>query len=140
MKTLKYLCIAAMTIALLGCQTVKPEKSAERVKPVPVQLMSNELNALFVNKTVKSFNRKTKVISLTYYHPDGRAIQKRDQLERTGFWKIVNNEICLSMEDKKYSCRPVYRVGKKYYKYKVKKSGKKQKLIRYRSFVEGNAL
>ncbi len=136
MKFTQYIGIGLIALLLMGCQTVKPEKRV-KPKPVPVQLMNSELSALFVNHTVESYNLKNKVTSLTYYAPDGQAIQQRDQTNRLGSWKIVNNEVCLSMEDKPYSCRPVYKVGKRYYKYKARKNGSMKKIIRYRSFEAG---
>lgn len=117
-----------------GCQ-VKSERYE------PEKLTELELRKAFVGKTVESFNLISGSTSFTYYHPDGRVEQERYWERRTGFWKVnAQSEICLSMEGKPFSCRGVYKENKGLYKYRLNNEGEKEKIIRYRQFIVGNAL
>lgn len=122
----------AVALAVLaGCQ-VKPQSES-------TQLSAAELRALFVGKTVESYSLSSGATSFSYYHPDGRVEQLRYWEPREGRWKISDNQICLSMEDKDFSCRPVFREGDRYYKYRPE-GDKLVKILRYRQFLEGRQL
>tara|TARA_B100001063_G_C16706368_1_gene525484 strand:- start:675 stop:1082 length:408 start_codon:yes stop_codon:yes gene_type:complete len=134
MHSVKVLVIGLMWAMLMGCQ-VKSEK-----EPL-VQLSATEVNALFMGKTVESFNLISGITSFSFYTPDGRVLQERYWEQRTGRWRVNEKaEMCMSMEGTAYRCRTIYRKGQKYYKYRLDQDGKPQKIIRYRQFIEGNAL
>ncbi len=125
--------ITVLTLGILaGCQ-VKPQVEA-------VRLTKGELEALFVGKTVESYSLASGTTSFSYYHPDGKVEQVRYWENREGRWKITNDDqICLSMESKPFSCRAVFREGDRYYKYRVE-GGEWHKILRYRQFIEGRQL
>ncbi|MBV1786827.1 hypothetical protein KQ940_02040 [Marinobacterium sp. D7] len=122
----------AVALAVLaGCQ-IKPQSDR-------TQLSGAELRALFVGKTVESYSLSSGATSFSYYHPDGRVEQLRYWEPREGHWKISDNQICLSMEGRDFSCRPVFREGDRYYKYRSE-GDKLVKILRYRQFLEGRRL
>lgn len=125
--------IGALTLGILtGCQ-VKPQVEA-------VRLSKGELKALFVGKTVESYSLSSGTTSFSYYHPDGKVEQVRYWEKRDGRWKLTeDDQICLSMENKPFSCRAVFREGDRYYKYRPKDGGWR-KILRYRQFLEGRHL
>lgn len=134
MRSVKILVMGLMGLVLIGCQ-VKSEK-----EPL-VQLSAAEVKALFVGKTVESFNLISGTTSFSFYTPDGRVLQERYWEQRTGTWQVNDKaEMCMSMEGTAYRCRTIYRKGKKYYKYRMAQDGTPQKIIRYRQFIEGNVL
>lgn len=134
MHSVKILLMGLMGLVLIGCQ-VKSEK-----EPL-VQLSAAEVKALFMSKTVESFNLISGTTSFSFYTPDGRVLQERYWEQRTGRWRVNDKaEMCMSMEGTAYRCRTIYRKGKKYYKYRMAQDGKPQKIIRYRQFIEGNVL
>ncbi len=120
---------------LQGCQTT-PQKSG-----AGGTLNRADVERLFVGNTVESYNLSTKFTSFTYYHPDGRAIQERLWAKRLGKWSIRDDGmICLSFNEKPLKCRHIVKRDGTYYKVRPDKSGKEERLVRYRYFVEGNAL
>ncbi|GGC04664.1 hypothetical protein GCM10011352_33580 [Marinobacterium zhoushanense] len=123
----------AMALGILaGCQ-IKPQIEK-------TQLTGDELRALFVGKTVESYSLSSGATSFSYYYPDGRVEQVRYWESREGRWKISDdNQICLSMEDKDFSCRPVFREGDRYYKYRLE-GDQWVKILRYRQFLDGRYL
>lgn len=125
--------VGALALGVLaGCQ-VKPQVEK-------VQLTKAELNALFVGKTVESFSLSSGATSFSYYHPDGRVEQTRYWEPRNGRWKITDdNQICLSMEGKAFTCRVVFQEGDRYYKYRPE-GGELVKIVRYRQFLDGRRL
>ncbi|MBR9883997.1 MAG: hypothetical protein GYB21_10205 [Oceanospirillales bacterium] len=122
-----------VTAALLsGCQ-IKPQLEK-------TQLTKAELKTLFAGKTVESYSLSSGATSFTYYSPDGRARQVRFWEPRDGYWKVTDdNEICLSMEGKDFSCRPVFQEGDRYYKYRMD-GDEWVRVIRYRQFIDGDRL
>ena len=119
-----------MIIAISGCQ----------VKKESTQLTSTELQHLFSERTVESYNLVNGSTSFTYYRKDGEVLQTRYWEKRSGRWRISNNMICLQMEYKSESCRSVYLEGDRYYKYRTDDQGQPQKIIRYRQFLTGNRI
>jgi len=104
-------------------------------------LDKKQVTKLFTDQTVESFNLRTGTTSFTYYSPDGKAYQERYWTVRTGQWKVDSNgRMCLSMENKPFSCRHIVKDGKKFFKYRPNSKGKQKKIIRYRQFIQGNAL
>lgn len=130
MKKIRVLLIGAMIIAISGCQ----------VKKESTQLTSTELQHLFSERTVESYNLVNGSTSFTYYRMDGEVLQTRYWEKRSGRWRISNNMICLQMEYKSESCRSVYLEGDRYYKYRTDDQGQPQKIIRYRQFLTGNRI
>ncbi|WP_415884142.1 hypothetical protein [Neptuniibacter sp. QD34_54] len=134
MTTLKTILGLSTVVMLVGCQ-VKPSD-----EPL-TQLNGSEIKALFVGKTVESFNVISGSSSFTYYAANGQIQQERYWEERKGVWKVNNkDEICLSMEGKEFRCRGIYREGDKIYKYRLSDAGQLEKVIRYRQFIDGNTL
>ncbi len=130
MRKIRILLIGAMIIAISGCQ----------VKKESTQLTSTELQHLFSERTVESYNLVNGSTSFTYYRMDGEVLQTRYWEKRSGRWRISNNMICLQMEYKSESCRSVYLEGDRYYKYRTDDQGQPQKIIRYRQFLTGNRI
>ncbi len=126
----KLLLMGALIAAISGCQ----------VKDESTQLKADELQHLFTDRTVESYNLINGSTSFTYYAANGRVKQERYWQMRKGKWSIKDNEICLQMEHKAESCRGVYQVGDRYYKYRTDDQGQQQKVIRYRQFLTGNRL
>jgi len=134
MTTLKTILGMSAIVMLVGCQ-VKPSDG-----PL-TRLNGPEIKALFVGKTVESFNVISGSSSFTYYSENGQIQQERYWEERKGIWKVNNkDEICLSMEGKEFRCRGIYREGDKIYKYRLSDAGQLEKVIRYRQFIDGNTL
>ncbi len=113
-------------------------------KPQSYQLDAGEVRALFVDHTVTSRNMNTGTVSISYYDHDGSVRQVRNDRQRTGYWRVMQNGlICLQMQSNKESCRVVRldhdNVHRKY------KSGKLglQPIIIYEgpdAFVQGERL
>lgn len=121
-------------IWLLGCQ-------APLMRGEPTVLDAAGVGRLFVGNTVESYNLNTGFNSFTYYHPDGRAIQERLWARRMGSWSIrEDGRICLAFANAKPKCRFIVRDGDRHYKVLADKSGRQQKIVRYRYFAPGNAL
>lgn len=107
----------------------------------PETLTEDEVRDLFVGHTVDSQNRRTGLNSITYYHPNGRAIQKRLWSQRSGTWSIQDNgQICLAFGKSSKQCRHIIKEGDRIYKIRANSDGEMQKVVRYRVFVEGNRL
>lgn len=118
---------------LSGCQVKSTVSSG-------VRLSGPEVRQLFVGHTVESYNLSSGVTSLSYYYSDGRVEQMRHGAKRKGHWKVEpGGNICLSMDNKPFSCRLIYRDGDRYYKYRTTKQGKHKKIIRYQWFKPGRA-
>lgn len=130
MSKIRIVLIGAVITAISGCQ----------VKQESTQLKSAELQHLFSERTVESYNLVNGTTSFTYYGKDGQVIQKRYWEKRKGKWRVSDNMICLQMEHKSESCRSVYMEGDRYYKYRTDDKGQPQKIIRYRQFLTGNRI
>lgn len=130
MSKIRILLISTVIIAISGCQT----------KQENTQLKSAELQHLFSERTVESYNLINGSTSFTYYGKDGLVSQKRYWENRKGKWRISDNMICLQMAHKSESCRAVYLEGDRYYKYRADDQGQPQKIIRYRQFLTGNRI
>lgn len=128
--------IAAITLAmglLLGGCVSQPMRTA------PQTLSAKQVEHLFAGKTVESVNRSTGITSFTYYGPDGRVLQSRLWSQRSGKWKVKNNgKVCLTFE--KTQCRRVVNDNGVYYKLRKQKGEKAERVVRYRSFRDGNLL
>lgn len=134
MTTLKTILGMSAIVMLVGCQ-VKPSD-----EPL-TRLTGSEIKALFVGKTVESFNVISGSSSFTYYAANGQVQQERYWAERKGVWNVNSkDEICLSMQGKEPRCRGIYRKGDKIYKYRLGDAGQLEKVIRYRQFIDGNTL
>ena len=133
MHILKVLAVVFISFGVLGCQ-VKSERDA------PIKLSAAEIKTLFIGKTVESFNLVNGNTSFTYYADNGRAYQERYWESRSGKWKINDKaEMCLSIQSKPFSCRNIYRLGDKYYKYRMNDGGQMERIVRYRQFIEGKS-
>ena len=130
MRKIQILLISAVIIAISGCQT----------KEESTQLKSAELQHLFSERTVESYNLINGSTSFTYYREDGQVLQTRYWEKRKGQWRVSDNMICLRMANKSESCRAVFMEGDRYYKYRTDDQGQPQKIIRYRQFLTGNRI
>lgn len=102
-------------------------------------LTADEIVSLFSNHTVESVTAVKGRVSLSFYAPDGELRQMRHGKKRHGTWRVTpNDRICLQMEDLPEKCRIIVREGGVYKKYIVKKNGRHQHSVTYRSFVKGN--
>ena len=127
MKLFRLLLIVPM-LGLAACVTTST-LSGER------QLNAQEVAKLFSNRTVESYNRRTRQTSFTYYRPDGRILQQRYWSKRSGHWRIEpDGRICLKFDRER--CRHIVQRKGRYYKMVPKKGT----AIRYREFVEGNII
>lgn len=123
-----------MLALLTACQTV-PSRGGDS------DLAKDEVERLFVGNTVESFNLNTRLTSFTYYHPDGTALQERLWKRRKGTWRIRDDgQICLAFGKRASKCRHIVRSGGRYYKERTDDAGKRERIVRYRYFVAGNAL
>lgn len=130
----KYHLLMASILGLLltGCQAIKPKITE------PGMLNQEQIQSLFINKTVESKNLNNNKISYTFYATDGEVIQQREGKIRLGKWKInSNNKICLNMENTRFGCRYIVRKGDQYFKYKKNKKGKLEPIILYGTFSSG---
>lgn len=114
----------------------------QRLSPEPLlpagTLSSNELIELFSGQTVESVTASKGRISHTYYAPDGQVTQIRDDVQRTGKWRVTNSaRVCLQMEALEEKCRIIVKEGDEYKKYIVKKNGLHQHSVSYRKFIKG---
>lgn len=113
-------------------------------KPQSYQLDAGEVRALFVDHTVTSRNLNTGTVSISYYDPDGSVRQIRNDRQRTGYWRVMQNGlICLQMQSNEESCR-VVRLDRDniYRKYKLSKVGL-QAIVAYDApdaFIRGDQL
>lgn len=104
-------------------------------------LSEAEVRLLFVGNTVESHNKKTQLNSITYYHPNGQAVQQRLWSQRLGKWTIEQDgKICLAFGDRALKCRHIVREGDRYYKIRSDADGNPEKIVRYRYFANGNLL
>lgn len=107
----------------------------------PEKLTEDEVRTLLVGNTVESQDRNTQLNSITYYHPKGQVVQKRMWSKSSGRWAIEENgQICLEFGDRSMQCRHIVKEGDRYYKVRSNSDGELQKIVRYRSFAEGNRL
>jgi hypothetical protein len=109
-------------------------------KPIlpPGTLNRDEVRALFLDKTVESVTANQGRVSHTYYSPEGKVLQMRNGVQRTGEWRVTKNaRICLQMENLGEKCRIIVKEGSTYKKYIVKKNGHHQHSVTYRSFKDG---
>lgn len=104
------------------------------------KLTEDQIRTLFVGNTVESHNRNTRLNSITYYHPNGQAVQQRLWSQRLGKWAIRNGQICLAFGDRSMKCRHIVKDGDRYFKVRPNKDGELEKIVRYRFFASGNLL
>lgn len=132
-----------VTAALLaGCQ------SSPTVSDSLIQIFGGyqtltgpEVRTLFVGNTVESHNRNTRLNSITYYHPNGQAIQKRLWSQRLGKWAIEDDgKICLAFGNRSMKCRHIVKDDGRYFKVLPDSEGTPEKIVRYRYFANGNLL
>ena len=113
------------------------EMSTEPILPLGT-LTKKEVVELFSGKTVESVTAKKGRISHTYYHPDGKVEQVRNNQFRYGNWRVrPDGRMCMQMEDLKEKCRIIVLEDGQYKKYIVKKDGRHQHSVSYRSFLSG---
>jgi len=133
-KTISIIAIALVMVAALAF-----ECNAEwRI------LSNDEVIDLFTGKTVKGYHVKKKYAFTSYYEPTGtfRSYQGEAREPRLGKW-WVNNEgdICIRWQDEsKDLCRKMITDDDgNYRKVLVKKNGKQILIVRFESFIDGNA-
>lgn len=104
-------------------------------------LDSEQVRTLFADKTVESITAVRHRISLTYYSLDGDVRQLRKGIKRFGRWRVTKNgRMCLQMEGLREKCRIIVNDHGTYKKYIVRKDGRHQHSVTYRSFKPGNPL
>ena len=124
----------SISALLTACQTT-PWRASDGVVP------RDEVVRLFVGNTVESYNLNTRLISFTYYHPDGTALQERLWKRRKGSWQIRDDgQICLAFGKRALKCRHIVHLGGRYFKERVDENGKPERIVKYRYFAAGNAL
>lgn len=136
-RTVKIVIATALaTVLLAGCQTTAPRGDGKRRV-----LSADEVRRLFVGNTVESYNLNTTFTSFTYYHPNGQASQERLWVRRLGSWSIQDDgKICLAFGKRKMKCRHLVIEDGRYFKILPDEKGEAKKIVRYRYFVQGNAL
>lgn len=104
-------------------------------------LRSEEITALFSNRTVYTITAVKGRTSVSYYAQDGGVRQMRNGIKRSGHWRVTENDrMCLQMENLPEKCRIIVAEKDGYKKYIVRKNGFHQLTIIYQNFVEGNIL
>ncbi len=136
--------ILALVLAMAGSAVVFPatqtDSKAEVALPAGT-LTAAQLHPLFTDKTVYSVTAVQGRRSVSYYAPNGEVRQLRNNVKRTGRWRVTESgRICLQMEDLPEKCRIIVEEQGMYNKYIVKKNGTHQLSIHYTSFVQGNPL
>ena len=130
MKPLILLTLAA--VALSGCNAIIPTQPDQ-----PRMLSAQEVEALFKEHTVRSYNLNTKVSTWSYYRADGQLFQERFWEKRQGRWTVEpDGAICLNVNSR--SCRYIGKVGERIYKFRPDDDGKLERIIRYKDFMPGN--
>lgn len=138
---LRLLRLAIITLLLLGtgAGAVEPSLDLAMATLPPGTLSSEQLLARFSGQTVESVTAAQGRESLSYYHPGGELRQQRLGKTRRGHWRVTKeHQICLQMEDLPEKCRIVVREGEEYRKYIVRKNGRHQHTVTYRTFHPGN--
>lgn len=133
------LVILVLTILAAGCTPLTPKKSKMAI-PLPAGTLNTaEVTALFSGQTAHSVLDSNGRISLTYYSPSGLTNQSRKGKIRHGSWRVRNDgRICLAFEGGNEKCRIIVKEGDIYRKYIVKKNGKHERIISYKSFRAGD--
>jgi hypothetical protein len=141
MKTIQaFLFGIILTVLLVGCAGVATKKT-EAVRPPAGTLDAAAVTALFSGKTVESVLDKTGRISLTYYSPTGELLQLQEGKKRSGKWEVrEDGRICLDFPGDDRQCRAIVKEGGVYRKYIVKKDGKHEPVVTYKSFRDGNLI
>lgn len=113
----------------------------ERVPLPEGTLNSQELFALFNDRTVHSVTAVQGRESISYYDPSGEIRQLRNDIKRIGQWRVTEHDrICLQMEDLPEKCRIIVHENGVYKKYIVRKDGNHQHSVSYPLFLDGNVL
>lgn len=142
----QWLISAVLLLILIGLGTPGLFHAAETAGKPQVALPagtlpSEEIVALFSNRTVYAITTAKGRKSVSYYAPDGGVRQMRNGVKRSGHWRVTQNgRLCLQMEDLPEKCRIIVAEKDGYKKYIVRKNGIHQHTITYQSFVEGNTL
>jgi hypothetical protein len=130
--------IALLAPIVLAADT-PPEQTTLTLPPGT--LNAQEIEALFIGKTVESTTAVQGRVSLSYYDPNGEVRQLRLGEKRLGRWRIsADGRICLQMEESREKCRIIVKEKGGYKKYIVKKNGDHQHTISYRAFKPGNPM
>ncbi|PNU21785.1 hypothetical protein C2E25_00720 [Geothermobacter hydrogeniphilus] len=132
-----------LTLLLLSILLVAPAFGKHKNRPhLPVGTLNGEqIRLLFADKTVESITAVKHRVSLTYYAPNGDVRQLRKGIKRFGHWRVTKNgRMCLQMEGLREKCRIIVKENGTYKKYIVKKNGRHQHTVTYRSFKPGNPL
>jgi len=107
----------------------------------PKKLTEEQVTKLFIGNTVESHNLNTGLNSITYYHPNGQAVQQRLWSQRLGKWAIEDDgKICLAFGDRSMKCRHIIKDDDRFFKVRPDADGNLQKIVRYRYFAIGNRL
>lgn len=133
-----YLLVVLIAVVILGDIAV----AADDGIPLPDgTLNANDVVELFSDKTVESVTAVRGRSSISYYAPNGEVRQQRKGVTRIGKWRVLDNgRMCLQMDGLPEKCRIIVNENGIYKKYIVKKSGKHQHSVTYRSFRDGNPL
>lgn len=139
MKTMiRFLAAGFMVVLASGCAPMA-KKSKPIVHLPKGALNATEVTALFTGYTAESVLLSNGRISLTYYDPNGGLRQLQDGKKRSGTWQVrKDGRICLDFSGERERCRIIVKEGPVYYKYAVKKDGKHQRILTYKSFRKGN--
>lgn len=146
MEMPKLLMALGAAVLISGCSSMPSMTDAMPVESLPFfekheKLTADQVRTLFVGNTVESYNRNTRLSSITYYHPNGQAIQQRLWSQRLGKWAIeADGKICLAFGDRSMKCRHIVKDGDTHFKVRADDDGDLQKIVRYRFFASGNLL
>lgn len=129
-----------LTLLVAGCAGIGVKKG-QSVQLPPGTLDAAAVTALFSGKTVESVLDKTGRVSLTYYSPTGELRQLQNGEIRSGRWEVrEDGRICLDFPGDGRQCRIIVKEGESYRKYVVKKDGRHEPVVTYKSFRNGNLI
>lgn len=101
-------------------------------------LGSEEITALFSDKTVSYHFEKKGYDATIYYSPDGAMRGVKDGKSMNGKWEVNGRgELCIK-EGMSNNCRTIVENNGVYKKIKIKHNGNEVHVITYKSFIDGN--
>ena len=139
---LRKLLLAFVILSISAASVFAEETLIDERVPLPQgTLNSQEIFALFNDRTVYSVTAVQGRESISYYDPNGEIRQLRNDTKRVGRWRVTGHDrICLQMEDLPEKCRIIVEENGTYKKYIVRKDGKHQHSVSYPHFLDGNAM
>lgn len=136
-----FLCLILLLPGQLGQAFAEEDAGKPEIALPQGTLTTEEIFALFNNKTVYSLTAVQKRESISYYDPSGEVRQMRNGIERIGRWRVTDSgRMCLQMEELPEKCRIIVREKGTYHKYIVRKNGEHQLSVSYPAFRDGNPL